>query len=54
MKKRRKPVSVGTLINKLERNIAIANIRGDKAASEAFRQMLEKAINSTKAAEFLA
>jgi hypothetical protein len=44
----RKPVSVGQLINKLERNIAIANMRGDSKAAEAFRRMLEQAVNSTQ------
>lgn len=46
--KRRKPVTTGTLVNKLERNIAMANMRGDAKAAEAFRRMLEQAVNSTQ------
>ena len=45
---KRKSVSIGSLINKLERNIALANMRGDKASAERFRKMLEQAVNGTK------
>ena len=45
---KRKQVTAGTLVNKLERNIALANMRGDTAAAERFRKMLEQAVNSTK------
>lgn len=47
-KKARKPVSVGRLINKIERNIALANMRGDVKAAETFRRLLEQAVNSTQ------
>lgn len=46
--KTKKPVSVGQLINKLERNIALANMRGDVKAAEAFRKMLQAAVNGTQ------
>lgn len=46
MKKTRK-VTTGRLINKLERCIAIANMRGDMAAATRFQVMLTQAINST-------
>ena len=45
---KRKSVSIGSLINKLERSIALANMRGDKASAERFRKMLEQAVNGTK------
>ena len=51
---KRKPVTTGSLINKLERNIALANMRGDKAAAEAFTKLLTAAVNSTQAPKVLA
>lgn len=45
---KRKSVSIGSLINKLERSIALANMRGDKAIAERFRKMLEQAVSGTK------
>lgn len=49
MKRRTKnPPTIGQLINKLERNIALANMRGDTKAAECFRRMLEQAVNSTQ------
>lgn len=45
---KRKSVSIGSLINKLERSIALANMRGDKALAERFRKMLEQAVSGTK------
>lgn len=53
-RKTKKRVSVCTLISKLERNIALANMRGDLKAAETFRKMLEAAWNSTNAREVLA
>ena len=46
--KRKSSVSIGRLINKLERGIALANMRGDKASAERFRKMLEQAVNGTR------
>jgi len=48
-----KKVTTGSLINKLERNIAIANMRGDKAAVATFTKMLAAAVNSTDMAKYL-
>jgi hypothetical protein len=53
MKKARK-VTTGQLINKLERAIAVANMRGDRAAAERFTKVLEAAMNSTNAKAVLA
>jgi len=47
-------VTTGSLINKLERNIAIANMRGDKAAAQRFSAMLASAANSTSMREVVA
>lgn len=47
MKKPRK-VTTGQLVNKLERCIALANMRGDKTASERFSKLLEAALNTTQ------
>lgn len=44
----KKTVKIGTLVNKLERNIALANMRGDKAAAAKFQRMLEAAVNGTQ------
>ena len=44
----KKTANVGTLVNKLERNIALANMRGDKASAAKFQQMLTTAVNSTQ------
>jgi hypothetical protein len=46
MKKARK-VTTGQLINKLERAIAVANMRGDRDAAERFMKLLASAANST-------
>lgn len=46
MRKRKKP-NVGSLVNKLERCIALANIRGDRAAAERFAKLLAAALNGT-------
>lgn len=48
MKRRNRNVSTGQLINKLERCIAIANMRGDRAAAERFTKLLASAANSTQ------
>lgn len=47
-------VTTGQLINKLEQAIAIANMRGDKAAAERFAKALAAAANSTKMPAVLA
>lgn len=49
-----KKVTTGTLINKLERNIALANMRGDKAAADGFQKLLTIAINATQAPKVIA
>lgn len=54
MTKAKKTPSVGKLVNKLENAIAIANMRGDKAAAEKFQQMLEAALNGTQMKEVVA
>ncbi len=54
MSKKTRNVTTGTIINKLERNIALANMRGDKAAAERFAKMLAAAANSTKMRNVLA
>ena len=48
MTKAKKTPSVGQLVNKLENAIAIANMRGDAAAAEKFKKMLEQALNGTQ------
>lgn len=53
MKKPRK-VTTGQLVNKLERAIAIANMRGDRAAADRLSKMLESAVNSTQMPKVLA
>lgn len=53
MKKQRK-VTTGQLVNKLERAIAVANMRGDKAAAERLSKALASAINSTRMPRVLA
>ena len=53
MKKTRK-VTTGQLINKLERAIAVANMRADKAAAERFTKLLASAANSTALREIVA
>jgi hypothetical protein len=53
-KRTTKKVTVGQLINKLERNIAIANMNGDLQAAERFRQMLQQAASGTQFPEFVA
>ena len=50
-RKTAKKVTAGSLINKLERNIALANMRGDKVAAASFAKMLAAAVNSTKMPE---
>lgn len=52
--KKAKKVTTGTLINKLERNIAVANMRGDNAAADGFQKLLTIAINSTQAPKVIA
>lgn len=54
MSKKTRKVMTGTIINKLERNIALANMRGDKASAERFVKMLSAAINSTQAPKVMA
>lgn len=54
MSKKTRKVTAGTIINKLERNIALANMRGDKVAAERFAKMLAAAINSTQTKNVLA
>jgi hypothetical protein len=52
-KNTRKPTT-GQLINKLERAIALANMRGDVESARMFVKALEVAINSTGMAGFVA
>jgi len=54
MTRRTKKVTTGSLINKLERAIAVANMRGDRASSELLSKKLADAMNSTNAPKVLA
>lgn len=53
MSKSKKAPTIGQLVNKLEKAIALANMRGDKAASEQFQRFLESALNGTQMKEVI-
>lgn len=53
-KNKTRKVTTGQLVNKLERCIALANMRGDCAAAERFSKVLASAMNSTQAPSVLA
>lgn len=50
----KKRVSIGVLVNKLEKNIALANMRGDRSAAKKFGKMLEAALNGTQMPKVIA
>lgn len=54
MKRRTNKVTTGSLVNKLERAIAVANMRGDRVTSELLCKKLADAMNSTNASKVLA
>lgn len=53
-KNKARKVTTGQLVNKLERCIALANMRGDRAAAERFCKLLASAMNSTQAPSVMA